>query len=668
MALANPVPASTPTNSNLVNKKPSIGYSFTSNVSVYDYVDNVLTLLDSTDKVTINDTSIAVSSSEKYDNNLLLLLNSYTLEDTSKNIYKAAYEVNVSLPKNNFGSFTTVNQWELGSEVGNFINNYFLSSPFRLPSLYMVLFNSSTDQYYSYSIDTNNFVFSISSLTSLDSSAQSIVANPSTSPITSLTDYGYAESDGVSYIVGGKDSNGNPVDTVYYNTGTGWVLSSVTLSVAVSNPLAIASKDVNSLVVIGGEIAGGTLTNTINTFDIEYEYSSLAGGEVFYQLSTNSAVVSTALPASKGGQAFFVDYEYSSYLIVFGLNIGTSISDTIYCTAFDNYDIQLAFYSLGATLPFTGNFVSTSIYNQGYGFFLGNISGVMTLSYLYLTANSDGSGNLVGSIENATITGAMSSIGTNSTLKIGIGSYPDVTTEYYIEFMGEEDATTNLYNIYLSNLTFNGTETSLFTNLQVSLGNWSKIITPISTASVNLNWSMNIANSIVTVYSNLETITLDIGDAKNYFYIPDSTLNPFTTPPSNYYFIGNMKIENIVTDDSLSISDLDLLSNSGTSIDSKYKSNGYSFTTQDNFESVMEINGGTSPTFTLKYSNPDPISVNNLQEIANPSSTTSGAPEPGIKIYSYLSSLIPGMIINSINAKISSSKIPPNLPLNIIAC
>lgn len=655
------------TNSNLVNIKPSISYSFTSNVSVYDYIDGVLTLLDSTDKITINDTSISVSSSEKYDNNLLLLLNSYTLEDTSKNIYKAAYEINVSLPKNNFGSFTTLNQWELGSEIGNFINNYFLSSTFSLSPLYIVLFNNSTGQYYSYSIDTNNFVFSINSLTSLDSSTQSTVANPSTSPITSLTDYGYAESDGVSYIVGGKDSDGNPVNTVYYNTGTGWVLSSVTLSVAVSNPLAIACKDVNSLVVIGGEIAGGTLTNTINTFDIEYEYSSLAGGEVFYQLSTNSAVVNTALPASKGGQAFFVDYEYSNYLIVFGLNTGTSISDTIYCTIFDNYDIQLTFYDLGVALPFTGNFVSTSIYNQGYGFFLGNISGVMTLSYLYLTTNSDGSGNLVGSIENATITGAMSSIGTNSTLKIGIGSYPDMTTEYYIEFMGEEDTTTNLYNMYVSNLTFNGTETSLFTNLQVSLDKWSKIITPVSTATVNLNWSMSIYTGIVIIYSNLETITLDISDAKNYFYIPDSTLNPFTTPPSNYYFIGSMKIENIVTDDSLSISDLDLLSNAGSSLDSKYKSNGYSFTNQDNFESVMEINGGASPTFTLKYSNPDAISVNNLQEIADPSSTISSTPEPGIKIYSYLSSLVPGMTINSINAKISSSKIPPNLSLNIVA-
>lgn len=664
MAMIGTEPTSSQTNSNLVNKKPSISYSFTSNVSVYDYVDNVLTLLDSTDKVAINDTSISVSSSENYDNNLLLLLNSYTLEDTSKNIYKAAYDINVSLPKNNFGSFTTLNQWELGSEIGNFINSYFLSSTFNLPPLYIVLFNSSTDQYYSYPIDTNNFVFSINSLTSLDSSTQSIIANPSTSPITTLTDYGYAESDGISYIVGGKDSSGTPVDTVYYNAGAGWVLSSVTLSVAVSNPLAIACKDVNSLVVIGGEIAGGTLTNTINTFDIEYEYNSLAGGEIFYQLSTNSAVVNTALPVSKGGQAFFVDYEYSSYLIVFGLNTGTSISDTIYCTAFDNYDIQLTFYDLGATLPFTGNFVSTSIYNQGYGFFLGNISDVMTLSYLYLTTNSDGSGNLIGSIENATITGAMSSIGTNSTLKIVIVSYPGITTEYYIGFMGEEDVTTNLYNMYVSNLIFNGTETSLFTNLQVNLGNWSKIITPISTASVNLNWSMNIDNSIVTVYNNLETITLDIGDAKNYFYIPDSTLNPFTTPPSNYYFIGSMKIDNIVTDDSLSISDLDLLSNAGSSLESKYKSNGYSFTNQDNFESVMEINGGTSPTFTLKYSNPGAINVNNLQEIADPLSTTSSTPGPGIKIYSYLTNLIPGMTINSINAKISSSKIPPHLSLN----
>lgn len=678
-------------NSNLVNIKPNLGFSFTNNVNVYDIISTGYELLTATDKVSISDTSISVASTESYENNLCLLLNSYTLEDTTKSIYKASYEINFNLPESNFGPSTTLTQWEIDNQTASFMNNYFSknsnpgsSTPI---SLYMVLFNNS--QYYSYSITSDNFSFQINPLTTLENSAETITSTPSTSPVDSLTDYATAEMFGVFFIVGGKDSTGAPVDTIYYNAGNGWVLSSVTLSVAVSNPLAVATETLRSLIVIGGEIAGGTLTDTINGFFIDYSYDSETGSETFSSLSNTTTTADTPLPASKGGQAFFVEYDYSYYLIVAGINTGDAVSNVIYCTSFDQYDMQFTFYDLTATLPFTGNFVSTSIVqnllsSSGSGFFLGNVNDVMTLCYLYLTTNSNGSGDLLGAIESTPITGAMANIGTNSSLKIEAS--PNNSTDsnnsvFYLVFMGEADSTTNLYNAYVSELTLPAIISSPFTNLSITLGNWSKIITPISTSVTNLSWSVDLYNNGITAYNNLETINLNISSSKTFYFTPDSNLNPFTTPPTNYYFIGSMFVLNFITDNSAPISDVDVVNNAlydgNLNNISPYRANNYSFNTQDIFESVMEVHSGTPPSFTLKYSynssnsETGSFSINRLAlinaQLSGAETTESMSTTNGLTIYSIINGLVPGMTINSINARIQSTGLPPSSePVNII--
>lgn len=354
------------------------------------------------------------------------------------------------------------------------------------------------------------------------------------------------------FIIGGKDTSGSPVDTIYVSTLADdgslgpWVLSSITLPVPLYNASCLFSTSESYLVIVGGNTGSDTYSS-----DIYSTYTNYFSGDI-NPFKTNSGILPVGLENAAIATVNISGYQY---MVVAGGN-NTSPLNSIYVIftdygEFNNYGAGYSFsFTLSQTLPFTGNAVGGNItYYTDYGesdtFFILGDDGTNT--YI-VTFNN----NLPSNDSTVSTTQLTMSLNTYKLPYLGPTNKNSLLSFFNnnLMYVCENNGVTSLNYLPLSSIM---SETAITGITDISTIESIPLTLP-DTISEN-SWIFNSitykfysVGGVISSTTSTDIIEFNLDNNLSYYYVPYSTAtdNPLTFIPSQFYFIDPIKVYNLI--------------------------------------------------------------------------------------------------------------------------